>query len=149
VMLSPRKGRRGAVPSKARLGNNQERVTSIEAGDRRLEGAGGRHLAWPCIFHFLAAAADRYRYMERLGCAVKSGGAVIMATFALDGPETCSGLPVMRHSSETLSAQLDSAFRVVESAHEMHPTPFGTAQSFCYSGSLAFENRTRVRRKTR
>ena len=42
-------------------------------------------------FHFLTSPADRERYVATVKCALKLGGHVIMATFAADGPERCSG----------------------------------------------------------
>jgi hypothetical protein len=59
--------------------------------------------------------------------------AVVIATFALDGPERCSGLPVVRYSAETLAGELGHGFLLAETANEQHRTPFGTVQSFCYS----------------
>ena len=56
-----------------------------------------------------------------------------MGTFALDGPETCSGLPVMRYSPESLSVELGPEFQLSESLHELHRTPSGIMQSFCYA----------------
>jgi len=50
-------------------------------------------------FHFLTESRDRDAYLARLKQALKIGGYVIIATFALDGPEKCSGLPVMRYDA--------------------------------------------------
>jgi len=47
-------------------------------------------------FHFLTDPHDRTAYVERLRIALAPGGQVIIATFAPDGPEKCSGLPVQR-----------------------------------------------------
>ena len=85
------------------------------------------------VFHFLTDSDDRRRYVAHLRRAVRSCGVVVMATFALDGPEKCSGLPVVRYSSETLNAELGSAFRLAESVNEAHHTPSGGTQSFCYT----------------
>ena len=84
-------------------------------------------------FHFLTDASDRARYVEHLTAALKPGGQAIVATFALDGPPKCSGLPVMRYSAETLSAQLGPAFRLVDSVSDEHRTPSGGVQRFCYN----------------
>jgi len=59
--------------------------------------------------------------------------AAILATFALDGPETCSGLSIARHSSATLSDELGSGFRLIETVPHVHRTPWGKTQSFQYS----------------
>jgi hypothetical protein len=52
-------------------------------------------------FHFLTEPADRDAYVVCLKKAVRAGGHVIIATFASDGPERCSGLPIMRYEPET------------------------------------------------
>ena len=85
------------------------------------------------VFHFLIDPADRARYMRKLHELVKPYGTAIIATFALDGPEMCSGLPVMRYSPETLAAELGEDFALVESRRHTHLTPRGTTQSFQYS----------------
>jgi SAM-dependent methyltransferase len=77
------------------------------------------------VFHFLADAADRARYVEHLRRILKSGGQAIIATFALDGPPKCSGLPVVRYSPETLSAELGPEFRLDETLRDEHHTPRG------------------------
>ena len=58
------------------------------------------------VFHFLVEAEDRSRYCAHLRHTLKAGGTAILATFAPDGPERCSGLPVRRYSPETLSTEL-------------------------------------------
>jgi SAM-dependent methyltransferase len=88
------------------------------------------------VFHFLTGPADRERYIARLRQAVKPGGAVIIATFAPDGPEKCSGLPVVRYSPDALEATLGAGFRLQEAVRESHATPFGTTQEFWYSRFL-------------
>jgi hypothetical protein len=82
-------------------------------------------------FHFLSGAeVDAYRTVLRR--AVAPGGSVIMATFAPDGPEQCSGLPVTRYGADELGAVLGSGFKVVEHRGEVHTTPFGTVQPFTW-----------------
>jgi SAM-dependent methyltransferase len=85
------------------------------------------------VFHFLTAPADRDRYRQRLLATLKPGGTAIIATFAPDGPEKCSGLPVQRYSPRTLAAELGDRFALVESASHVHTTPWGSTQSFQYS----------------
>jgi hypothetical protein len=64
--------------------------------------------------------------------AVKSGGHVIIATFASDGPDHCSGLEVMRYNENGLHAEFGDDFEMVDSVRETHHTPFGTDQRFIY-----------------
>ena len=54
------------------------------------------------VFHFLTQPSDRQRYIDTVRHAVRPGGHVIVATFAPDGPDHCSGLEVMRYDSESL-----------------------------------------------
>ncbi|MCP3374570.1 class I SAM-dependent methyltransferase [Bradyrhizobium cajani] len=84
-------------------------------------------------FHFLTDPHDRAAYVERLRSAVAPGGQVIIATFALDGPEKCSGLPVQRHDSASLAAELGSEFELVETRREVHHTPWNSTQAFQFS----------------
>ena len=85
------------------------------------------------VFHFLTDAADRRRYVEVLRSAIAPGAHVIIATFAPDGPEKCSGLPVMRHSPESIAAELGAGFELEETADEHHMTPAGKVQHFNYA----------------
>ena len=84
-------------------------------------------------FHFLTDPRDRAAYVERLLSAVAPAGQVIIATFALDGPEKCSGLPVQRHDSASLSAELGPEFELVETQSEIHHTPWHSTQAFQFS----------------
>lgn len=84
-------------------------------------------------FHFLTDPEDRAAYVERLRSAVAPGGQIIIATFAPDGPEKCSGLPVQRHDSASLAAELGPGFELVETRSEIHRTPWDSTQSFQFS----------------
>ena len=85
------------------------------------------------VFHFLTSVDDRSRYMRRLRQAVKIGGHAIFATFAPEGPVSCSGLPVVRYSSDRLAIEAGADFSVIDSRAEKHETPFGTVQPFCWT----------------
>jgi SAM-dependent methyltransferase len=85
------------------------------------------------VFHFLVERRDRVRYLIHLRDTLKQDGAAIIATFAPDGPETCSGLPVARYSPESLAAELGGVLQLVESIPYVHTTPWGETQAFQYS----------------
>ncbi len=85
------------------------------------------------VFHFLTDPEDRARYLARLRAVLKVNGSAIIATFAADGPDKCSGLPVARYSPEALSATLGSEFELIESRRHVHHTPWGSTQAFQYS----------------
>ena len=84
-------------------------------------------------FHFLTEPRDREAYVERLRSAVHPGGQVIIGTFAPDGPEKCSGLPVQRHDSATLAAELGASFELLDTRTETHHTPWNSTQAFQFS----------------
>jgi SAM-dependent methyltransferase len=84
------------------------------------------------LFHFLTDTSDRARYVEQMRKAVTPGGAVIIATFADDGPTRCSGLPVVRYAIDGLSAELGTPFQLVGHVREAHVTPGGSTQAFVY-----------------
>ena len=84
-------------------------------------------------FHFLTEPADRAAYAERVLRAVRPGGHVIIGTFALDGPERCSGLPVVRHDAASLGRMLGRSFTLLESRTVSHRTPAGAIQRFQFS----------------
>lgn len=84
-------------------------------------------------FHFLTVENDRAAYVARLNRALTPGGHAIIATFAPDGPERCSGLPVMRFDADSLGRALGPAFRLVHAARHEHATPWDTRQVFQFS----------------
>jgi SAM-dependent methyltransferase len=84
------------------------------------------------VFHFLVDERDRRRYLGAVRDALSPGGAVVVGTFAPDGPPTCSGLPVDRYSPDELAAELGEPFEVVAVRREEHVTPRGVVQPFTW-----------------
>jgi SAM-dependent methyltransferase len=84
-------------------------------------------------FHFLTEKHDRTSYVAHLSKAVKPGGHAIIATFAPDGPERCSGLPVVRYDAESLGWVLGDAFELIETRRHQHMTPRGSEQRYQFS----------------
>jgi trans-aconitate methyltransferase len=85
------------------------------------------------VFHFLTDPASQAAYLAALHAGTEAGSCIIMATFAPDGPEKCSGLPVQRYSPRSLADRLGAGFALYAQAGESHPTPFGTTQAFTYA----------------
>lgn len=85
------------------------------------------------VFHFLTGTADQDAYIAALSGGLRPGGTAIIATFALDGPEKCSGLPVQRYSGATLADRLGEGFRLISETPEVHVTPRGAVQKFAYA----------------
>jgi SAM-dependent methyltransferase len=84
------------------------------------------------VFHFLTSPDDRQRYRWHLLQTLKPGGAAIVATFSLDGPENCSGLPAQRYSPDALSVELGPELAMIQALPHIHTTPWGSPQSFVY-----------------
>ena len=84
-------------------------------------------------FHFLVDPADRAAYVERLEQALRVGGHAVIATFAPDGPERCSGLPVARYDGRSLAAALGQTFALMDTQRCDHVTPSGAVQRFQFS----------------
>jgi hypothetical protein len=84
------------------------------------------------LFHFLIDSGDRDAYVRTLRSALEDGGFVVLATFASDGPPTCSGLPVVRYSVEQLVEALGVGFEPVQTRREEHVTPRGAVQPFTW-----------------
>ena len=81
-------------------------------------------------FHFLTEAADRSAYKRTLLDGTQPGSHVILATFAPDGPATCSGLPVQRYDAAALADQLGAEFERTDDWRQTHVTPWGSEQRF-------------------
>jgi 2-polyprenyl-3-methyl-5-hydroxy-6-metoxy-1,4-benzoquinol methylase len=120
--------------SKARLGARGAHVQWVVADITTWEPS-QTYDVWHdrAALHFLTDPKDRAAYADRVSRAVCPGGHVIIGTFAPEGPERCSGLPVVRHDAQTLGKLLGPSFELVESKHHDHQTPAGTIQQFQFS----------------
>ena len=120
--------------AKQRLGAQGARVQWIAADATKWQPPQASDI-WHdrAAFHFLVEADDREAYLDRLRRGVKAGGHAIIATFALDGPEKCSGLPVQRYDPTDLAESIGDAFEMVEHQAHRHVTPWGAVQSFQFS----------------
>lgn len=84
------------------------------------------------VFHFLVEPAQRAAYGVRARSAVRPGGLLVVGTFAEDGPEQCSGLPVERYDAASLAAELGEGFTLVETRRAEHHTPWDSVQPFTW-----------------
>lgn len=120
--------------SRTRLGDRAFDVSWLVGDITKAELPRHAYDVWHdrAVFHFLTTREEREAYVNAVLRAVKPGGHVIVATFAEDGPEKCSGLPVMRYSADGLHAEFGAPFTLLQQAREVHHTPFGTDQKFMY-----------------
>lgn len=120
--------------SRSRLGAAGAGVSWLVGDVTRLDLPAARFALWHdrAVFHFMVEQHDRDAYVRAAAHAVAPGGHAIVAVFASDGPERCSGLPVRRHDAADLAAAFAPAFALLDSAREIHPTPSGVGQAFTY-----------------
>ena len=139
----------------ALLDRGWEDLTLVDISDAALEasrlrlGPGASKLGWEAaditnwrpgrtfdvwhdraVFHFLTQPGDRAAYRRALIEGTHPGSRVILATFAPDGPDKCSGLPVRRYDAAALAAELGNQFRLADDWRETHVTPSGSDQRF-------------------
>jgi 2-polyprenyl-3-methyl-5-hydroxy-6-metoxy-1,4-benzoquinol methylase len=117
--------------AKARLGDKGQRVHWVTA-DVTLWNPTRTYDIWHdrAAFHFLTESCDRDAYVARLKQAIQPGGHAIIGTFALDGPEKCSGLAVARYDAASLGAALGNGFELISTRREEHSTPWHSMQRF-------------------
>ena len=120
--------------ARSRMGDNANRVTWIAADVTSWEPS-RTYDVWHdrAAFHFLTDPKDQAAYVARLRRALRPGGHAIIGTFALDGPERCSGLAVSRHDAGSLAATLGGGFELIDTRRHEHITPWGTSQRFQFS----------------
>jgi hypothetical protein len=117
--------------TRSRLGPRARGVTWIVA-DVTTWRPTGQFDIWHdrAVFHFLTDSRDRAAYRATLERTLAPAGQAVIGTFALDGPERCSGLPVQRYDAASLGRELGPAFCLQETVRDDHITPKGVAQRF-------------------
>ena len=120
--------------AKERLGARAQQVSWLVGDITQVNLPRHAYAVWHdrAVFHFLTTAEEREAYVRAVLRAVRPGCHVIVATFAEDGPEKCSGLPVVRYSADGLHAQFGAPFTLLRHEREEHHTPAGAVQKFIY-----------------
>ncbi len=121
--------------NRARMGENGRQVSWIAADVTTWE-PDRTYALWHdrAVFHFLTDPADRAAYVARMARALAPGGLALISTFADDGPEKCSGLPVQRYAPQELADELErhapGQFVPLHARRHDHRTPAGNIQKF-------------------
>lgn len=114
----------------------QHDVLTLRAGDITTLALPNQHYAlWHdrAVFHFLTEAAQRAAYVDAAAQAIRAQGHLLVATFAADGPQRCSGLPVCRYDADALAAAFAPRFQLIDADREAHTTPSDATQWFQYA----------------
>lgn len=120
--------------SRQRLSARAASVTWLQADITRAELPEQAYDLWHdrAVFHFLTGVEQRRAYLDAALRAIRPAGHLIVASFAEDGPQQCSGLPVQRYSAGELEAAFGPAFECLARHRELHRTPLGGVQAFNY-----------------
>ena len=124
----------GLSHARARLGADTERVTWLVADVLRWTPV-RTYRVWHdrAVFHFLTAEDDQRRYLDALDAATAPGAVAVFGCFALDGPSSCSGLPVARYDAADIAARLGEKWELVADDREEHTTPGQVVQPFSWA----------------
>ena len=123
----------GLTTARQRLGVDASRVSWVVADVTRWRPSRTFDV-WHdrAVLHFLTAADDVARYREVVDEAVSADGLLVIATFAPDGPRTCSGLPVQRYDARALAEVFAPRWTLARQLRQVHSTPWGAEQPFTW-----------------
>ena len=118
--------------ARARLGDRAARVTWIVSEVTAAKLGKSSFDLWHdrAVFHFLTDEMDRRAYVQSLRHSLAPNGSVVMSTFSLAGPTTCSGLPVVRYDVEGIGRELGADFELARQVEVTHTTPSAREQRF-------------------
>ena len=119
--------------TKKRLGNSAKNIDWFESDITKFDSP-KKFTLWHdrALFHFLTDSIDRKNYVKVLNNALKPEGHLIIATFAMGGPEKCSGLEIIQYNSEKMIAELGDNFKLIKERAEEHITPAKKTQNFIF-----------------
>ena len=85
------------------------------------------------VFHFLTEEQNRETYRTLAQKVIMPGGFMVIATFAVEGATHCSGLPVQRHSVDSLCEFFGDRFKLIESLDYRYRMPSGDVRPYVYA----------------
>lgn len=84
------------------------------------------------VFHFLQKEEEQQTYLKTLHKSLSSEGHAIIGTFGVNGPDSCSTLPVCRYNEEQMKNLVQDLFNIIEVVDETHITPGGSEQHYSF-----------------
>lgn len=117
--------------AKTRLGTQAKNIDWITTDITEFK-TNNRYDIWHdrAAFHFLTTEEEIKKYVEIVRDAVSN--TLIIGTFSVNGPQKCSGLPIVQYDEERLKNTFSTDFELVTSFTEDHITPFNTVQNFIF-----------------
>lgn len=83
-------------------------------------------------FHFLQTKEEQEAYIQTMHNALNNNGLAVIATFSVEGPNSCSTLKVKQYDYEEMDKVLKQRFAIVDTQKIVHITPGGDEHKFCY-----------------
>lgn len=84
------------------------------------------------VFHFLQKEEEQLAYIETLSRSLSPEGHAIIGTFAIDGPDSCSALPVRQYDEERMKNLVRERFDLINVIEDTHTTPSGSEHKYCF-----------------
>lgn len=84
------------------------------------------------VFHFLTEPAEQQTYIQQLQKFIKKNGFFLLATFATNGPISCSNLNIVQYDARKISSLLGKSFELIKTTAETHTRPDSKQQNFNY-----------------
>jgi len=85
------------------------------------------------VLHFFLKEEEQKAYFELIKKIVAKNGFVLIAVFALDGAEKCSGLPLQRYDVNMLQQKLGDNFKLIGCFNYAFINPFGGERPYVYT----------------
>lgn len=119
--------------AKKRLGNKADGIHWI-AADITAFRPDRKYDCWHdrAAFHFLTTEQEIQQYLQVAQQSIADAGKIVIGTFAENGPDKCSGLPVKQYSESTLTRMIRKGFEKIKCIYTDHITPFNTIQHFLF-----------------
>ena len=85
------------------------------------------------VFHFLTEEAQRQGYLSALVGALRPGGYLVIATFAIGSATKCSGLDVQPYDKNTLEQFFGAHFTILDCIDYTYQMPSGDLRPYVYA----------------
>lgn len=120
--------------SKSRFGGNVNRLNWISSNVLDVD-ANQTYDIWHdrAVFHFLTSDDEIHKYAKIAANNIIQNGLLVLGTFSVNGPTTCSGLPITQYDNDKLMQVFTENFVLVESFRLDHITPSGNPQNFIWA----------------
>lgn len=119
--------------AKERLGKKAKEVTWIVSDITDFEPSEPYDF-WHdrAAFHFLSSEKDITAYASIANRGLSNHGYMLIGGFSIEGPEKCSGIPVVRYSEEEIAKVFNPYFKKLECVTVNHTTPSEKLQNFIF-----------------